>query len=177
MVGGWNMFIKEFKIQFVENSRISDNLRDKVICLKQDYWDYSYELHIKWMKENIHDDEYHLIIMDSNDEIVAYLNIINTCFIFNDISEEVMGIGNVSVRKSCSGQGIGRLLMCVSNYYFESFGKRAMLLCKPHLIKFYEKCGWIKYEGEVCLKDKKYEGTVMFTKYLNAPKILIEREF
>jgi len=177
MVGGWYMYLKEFKIQLLENSRISDKVRDKIIHLKQEYWDYPYESHLKWMEENIREDEYHLIITDSMDEVIAYLNIVNVSLTLNNSGEEVMGVGNVCVKKSYSGQGIGRLLMGISNYYINSFGKRGILLCKQPLINFYEKCGWMKYEGEVFLKDKKYDGAVMFTEYLNIPKISIEREF
>jgi len=129
------------------------------------------------MQKNIFNGEYHLIILGATNEIVAYLNIVKTIVDYNNIKEEVMGIGNVCVKKNISGQGIGQLLMSVCNYYLNSFGKRAMLLCKEPLVKFYEKSGWIKYEGEVYLKNKKYKGATMFTERLDALRILTERNF
>lgn len=171
------MYIEDFKICCIENSKMTDEMIGKVIGIKQYYWNYPHDEHKKWMQENIFNGEYHLIILGATNEIVAYLNIVKTIVDYNNIKEEVMGIGNVCVQNKMSGQGVGQLLMSVCNYYLNSFGKRAMLLCKEPLVKFYEKSGWIKYEGEVYIKNKEYKGATMFTERLDALRILTERNF
>ena len=177
MVGERYMFIDNFKICCVEDSKITEDMINKIIRIKQHYWNYPYEEHKKWIQENINKGEYHLIILSAKDEVIAYLNIVKTYIIYNSIKEEVMGVGNVCVDKKYCSQGIGQLLMNICNYYLDSFNKRAMLLCKVHLINFYEKSGWTKHKGEVYLKGINFQGQLMFTKPLISSKVIIERNF
>lgn len=171
------MFIDEFKIRFVEASKITEDMIDEIIRIKQYYWHYSYEQHKKWIRDNIDENEYHLIILSSKNEGVAYLNIVRININYNGIKEEVMGVGNVCVDTKYSSQGIGQLLMSVCNYYLDSFDKKAILLCKEHLVKFYEKSGWLKYDGKVCLKGINLGGELMFKKPLISSEISLERSF
>lgn len=171
------MFIDEFKICFVEDSKITEDMINAIIKIKQQYWHYSYEQHKKWINENVDDNEYHLIILNSNNEVVAYLNIVKTNINYDGIVEEVLGVGNVCVDSKYAGQGIGQLLMAICNYYLESFDKRAILLCKEHLLKFYKKSGWIKYNGNIYLKGILLEGELMLKNPLSSNKISLERNF
>lgn len=171
------MFIDNFKISCIKHSEISEEMIDKIIEVKRNYWNYTYEEHNRWMKENIKDDEYHLIILNEELEIIAYLTMAKTYINYNDIREEVIGVGNVCVDKKYSGLGIGQLLMSICNYYLNSFGKRTILMCKEHLIKFYEKSGWTRYEGEVYLNNILFQGEIMFKEPLYNNKIALERNF
>lgn len=171
------MFIDEFKICCVEDSKITEDMLDAIIIIKQHYWHYSYEQHKKWIHDNIDESEYHLIILNSNNEAVAYLNIVKTNVKYNGITEKVMGVGNVCVDIKYSGQGIGQLLMSICNYYLDSFNSRAILLCQEKLLKFYEKSGWLKYDGEVYLNGSLLEGELMLKKPLISSKIYLERNF
>ena len=170
-------FIDQLRILCIEDSKITDEMTDKVIKIKQLYWDYSQEEHKMWLQMNINDNEYHLIITGSNEEVIAYLNIVRTSITYNGVNEEVMGVGNVCVDKKYSGQGIGQLLMSACNYYLNSFNKRAILMCKSNLISFYEKSGWKKHNGQVYLKGTDFQGAVMFNKPIGNFEILIERNF
>jgi predicted GNAT family N-acyltransferase len=149
----------------------------KIIKIKQHYWNYSYDEHIKWMNENINEDEHHLIILDSKNEAIAYLNLVKNTIIYNDVTEEVIGVGNVCVDKKYTSQGIGQLIMSVCNYYLNSYEKRSILLCKSQLVKFYEKSGWIKYEGEVYINNMKFQGELMSTNRIINPQVIIKRNF
>lgn len=171
------MFIDGFNICCIEHSKITDDMLDAIIRLKQQYWHYSYEQHKKWIHDNIDESEYHLVIMSSNNEVVAYLNIVKTNINYEGNIEEVMGVGNVCVDTKYSGQGIGQLIMNICNYYLDSFNKRAILLCQEKLLKFYEKSGWLKYDGEVYLKGSLLAGELMIKKPLFSSKISLKRNF
>lgn len=171
------MAINNFKIFFLENTKINENMIEKIIRIKQQYWHYSYDEHKKWMNENIYEDEYHLIILDLNDEVIAYLNLIKTNIIYQDINEEVIGVGNVCVDKKYFSQGIGQLIMSVCKYYLNSYKKQSILLCSTNLVKFYEKSGWKKYEGEVFLKDIKFNGELMSINQIYSSQVFINRNF
>lgn len=171
------MLINNFKIRFIEDSKLNENMVREIIKIKQHHWNYSYDEHKKWMDENINEDEHHLIILNSRNGAIAYLNIVKTSIIYNDIEEKVLGVGNVCVDKKYSGQGIGQLIMGICNYYLSSYEKRSILLCKSNLVKFYEKSGWIKYEGEVYINDIKYKGELMFTNRIISPQVMLVRNF
>lgn len=171
------MFIDEFNICCIEHSKIKDDMLDAIIRLKQQYWHYSYEQHKKWIHDNIDESEYHLVIMSSNNEVVAYLNIVKTNINYEGNIEEVMGVGNVCVDTKYSGQGIGQLLMNICNYYLDSFKIRAILLCQENLVKFYKKSGWMKYNGKVYLKKINLEGELMIKKPIVSSEISLERNF
>lgn len=171
------MFIDEFKISFIEASKITEEMIDEIIRIKQQYWYYSYDQHKKWIHDNLNENEYHLIMLSPKNEAVAYLNIIKTIIDYNGIKEEVMGVGNVCVDTQNSSQGIGQLLMSICNYYLDSFDKRAILLCKENLVQFYKKSGWLKYDGNVYLKKIKFEGELMYKRSIISSEISLERNF
>lgn len=171
------MVINNFKICFIEDCKLNKEIISEIIKIKQQHWNYSYDEHKKWIDENINQDEHHLIVMNSNNQAIAYLNIVKTSINYNNIEEEVLGVGNVCVDKNYFGKGIGKLIMDICNYYLSSYGKKSILLCKPNLVKFYEKSGWIKYEGEVFLNDMKYKGELMFTDLVISPQVILSRDF
>ncbi len=150
---------------------------EKIIKIKKHYWGYSEQEHKKWLQQNVNEDEYHLIIIGSSNEVVAYLNIVRTSITYNSIKENVIGIGNVCVDKKYSGQGLGKLLMNVCNFYLNNFDNRAVLMCKSDLTSFYEKSGWKKHCGEVNLKGVNFQGNVMFNRPIGNCKIMFERNF
>jgi predicted GNAT family N-acyltransferase len=169
--------ITNFIIRCEKNSLITRDILDKIIALKNQYWKYPKKSHEKWILENLYDDEYHLWIENSDGEIIAYLNIVFLNIRFDNRIENVIGIGNVCVDRTISGKGVGFLIMLISNYYILNIGKRAMLLCKRTLSKFYHKAGWIEFTGKVIIKGKDYKELLMFSKVPEANCIEIERLF
>ena len=171
------MVIDNFKICFIEDRELNEDMIREIIKIKQHHWNYSYDEHKKWIRENINHDEHHLIVMNSNNQAIAYLNIIKTSIIYNNIEEEVLGVGNVCVDKNYSGKGIGKLIMDICNYYLSSCGKRSILLCKQDLVKFYEKSGWNKYEGELYINDTKCNVELMLSDNVISPQVTVTRNF
>lgn len=169
--------ITEFRINYVKNSLLTGDRREKIIELKKQYWKYSSESHKKWMDENINDNEYHLWMEGINGEILAYLNMVFLQVQFAERFEEVSGIGNVCVNYEISGQGIGLLLMQICNYYINCHKKRGMLLCKKNLSGFYQKSGWQAFPGKVLFQGNEYKELVMFNELPDALNIAIERNF
>ncbi len=53
------MFIDQLKILFIENSKITDDMIEKIIKIKKHYWGYSEQEHKKWLQQNVNEDEYH----------------------------------------------------------------------------------------------------------------------
>jgi len=158
MVDGGKM-LNNFCISLVKHSEIGDDLIDKIIALKQQHWQYSYRSQIDWINANIGSCDYHLIILDGNSNILAYMNLVN-----RKVNElPILGIGNVCVDKAVLGNGVGTLLMHICKYYSKQLSLDLVLLCKDELGLFYEKCGFYKYQNNAYIDDVVFDKCVMFS--------------
>ena len=139
--GGFSNYMFELKI--IRHSDISLSELDSVISIKSTAWSYTYEKQLDWIEKNLTKTDLHLMLLSSNN-IIGYLNIINIEVTINFINFQIYGIGNVCVRDK--GVGIGQELMKQANEYITNTKKNGLLFCKPQLINFYSKAGWILVE-------------------------------
>ena len=169
--------ITEFKTKFVRHSDMKSDEIQKIISVKQQYWDYSFESQMKWINDNLFDDDYHLWFELNTGEIIAYLNIVNLDVRVDESNKRLLGIGNVCVDKNVLGNGLGKLLMQTANYYIKNTNEVAILLCKKHLLGFYQKAGWHVYNGDMMLQKVIFKDIVMFSKVFHCSSIFINRNF
>lgn len=169
--------ISEFKIAYIKHSELTTDMLNKIVWLKKQCWPYSIESQIKWIKDNIEEDDFHLCIEDSSGYLIGYLNLIYLKLKTDKVIEEVIGVGNVCVEKTFRGKNVGKLLMHICNYYISVQEKRGALLCKHELCQFYKKSGWIEFGGHVLLKGNNYNGLVMFDCLPDVSSIEIEKNF
>lgn len=165
------------RIVFESNDNLRIGQLNEIIRLKKQYWDYSRIEHENWIKKNIKNDENHLMIYDSNNKLIAYLNVINTIMSYKNFQSVIYGIGNVCVDRALKGKDLGRLLMAICDYYLSSDNRLQALFCKPGLVKFYENTGWEKYEGNVVVNGKESQQILMLNKVIDIDEISIERNF
>lgn len=137
------------KFEFIDHYQLSANVLDDIISLKASVWDYSSNAHREWIKNNLEDQDIHLVLYDDADKLVGYLNIVE--LLVNH--EESFGIGNVCISPSLQGQKLGLLLMSLAKYYIRVKNKKGYLLCKDRVSAFYKKCGWRRYTGQIKRED------------------------
>lgn len=165
-------------IMLIKNSLLKRKLLNKIVLLKQQYWNYSNCEHKTWIKKNINNNDFHLCIFFSNEKLVAYLNIVNIQVILNNKKKlHYCGVGNVCVHKKYAGKGIGQLIMSACNCYIKKIGKPGVLLCSEKLRKFYELSGWLPFKGNAKVIGQEYKKLIMFTKIPNYNSIEIKRNF
>lgn len=110
------------------------------ICeLKYSAWPYSMEKQKQWIKENIKRNDSHLLLFE-NDELVAYMNLVQIKVFVNSIVLEAYGIGNVCSKEKA--KGYGGLLMNEIGKYLTDKKAVGLLFCKNYLIEFYLKYSW-----------------------------------
>lgn len=151
--------INDFAISLLKHSEISNCLVDKIITLKQQHWPYSRKSQIDWVNANVRGNDYHLLIEDSNSNILAYMNLVNRKV--NGVPN--LGVGNVCVNKGDNKSGLGALLMNICKYYSKQLSLDLVLLCKLDLVLFYEKCGFNRYQSKVYIDGELFEKCVMFS--------------
>lgn len=141
-----------------------------IATIKDQHWTHGITSQIKWIEENVDDEDIHLLGINSgNNEVVAYMALMHLDVIINNLPFHFLGLSNVCVDKCYAGEGIGSQLVDQANKYIVENKKNGILLCKDSLIGFYQKNKWslLKYK-EAFIKDNLYDRNVML---FNTPLI------
>ncbi|HLN56055.1 MAG TPA: GNAT family N-acetyltransferase [Bacteroidales bacterium] len=133
-----------YKLLLIPHSEISEKELKEVIRIKQISWPYNYEDQIKWLRENLKDDDIHVLLSLEGDYI-GYLNLIKIDLIINGDNVSSLGVGNVCT--TIRGKGWGQELMMLSNNYIRKNRKTGLLFCRDRLENFYGMCKWKKIDN------------------------------
>lgn len=126
-------------VKIVKHSQVDRPLLEQIVAIKNLSWCYSIEQHTKWINDNLKEDDFHLLIYENN-ELLAYMNLVNVTIKSRDALIPFLGIGNVCTRHK--GKGYGSRLMEEANKYLLDTDKKGLLFCKHHLVDFYLKHDW-----------------------------------
>lgn len=150
-------------IEIIKHSNISKDIINEIISIKNEHWIYSYEQQLDWLDKNILENDYHLLIRDSNANLVAYLNMINLILTLErGVNIQFIGIGNVCTTITHKNQNLGNLLLSSSAYYLKRNSYPSCLFCKESLTGFYLKNGWKLFKGDVYFDNIKIEEFFLF---------------
>ena len=171
--------MNEMEYNLVKHCDLSDDLRIKIAELKNQHWPYGIESQINWINNNTQANDYHLLGLDNNRVIRAYLTIVNVKISNGEKIEDAVGIGGVCVDKRIEHSGIGKQLVTVANTYIKKKAKMGILLCKDMHIEFYKKCKWIKADYEMAFVDGQHFEEIVMTYpcVLRSKSIVIDRNF
>lgn len=159
---------------FIKHSECDFQTLLKIVELKQQYWDYPVDIQMEWIKNNVFDNDVHLIIKD-NETYIAYLQLSTVDDICNTMT--MIGIGNVCVNNLYKNQEYGYLVMKIADFYIRQQKKLGILLCKKELIHFYQKCNWYMFNGVVEINGIKTNNFLLSSVLLSNRKININRSF
>lgn len=153
----------------VSNQELSNPQKRQIIALKNCYWKYPYASQVKWMDENLNDNDYHLMLYCDN-MLCAYLDLVDIEISVDGGRIDAIGIGNVCTAPQLVGKGVGKECVKRVNEIIRDKNKLGILLCHEPLFPFYRKCGWVKVETEntrVIIAYSDYNNLVMT---YNCPK-------
>lgn len=102
-------------------------------------WHYPVESHLKWIIDNIQQEDMHVFLKE-NSEIKSYMTLSNVVGILNSQKTNFMGVGCVCTM--LPGEGMGGLLMSNINQFLVEGDYKGLLFCKKHLVDFYKKYDW-----------------------------------
>lgn len=126
-------------LRIIEHSSLNQTDLDLIIDIKSISWPYSYEDQLKWINQNLSNEDLHLIFyFDGN--AVGYLNLTKIKVLLNNEIVSAYGVGNVCTK--VYGCGYGKDLLLNTNQFLLEQNKVGLLFCKDNLIPFYSKCGW-----------------------------------
>ncbi len=130
----------------IKHGHITDEILNEIIKIKAVAWPYPYEKQMQWIKDNIRNDDFH-ILYGENDTFMAYTNIVNINIYMDNRPFEAFGVGNVCAL--VKGKGYGKEVMKIANEFILSQNKIGVLFCKESLVKFYASLNWVQ-----CMKEK-----------------------
>lgn len=119
----------------------------RAIAVKTVAWPHPLESQVRWMLDNIDDNDEHIFLKDGSCDL-AYMNLVPITFIVNNTEYMAYGIGNVCAMEK--GKGYGNELMRQVNAYLEEKRFAGLLFCKPALVPFYNKHGWVDIARKIC---------------------------
>jgi predicted GNAT family N-acyltransferase len=167
--------LNNFIVNFVKHSEVSSTLLDEVISLKQQHWPHSYKSQLDWINKNLNGNDYHLLLMNREGNLLGYMNLVNRMVNGNPI----LGVGNVCINNVLLNKGIGTVLMQIGKYYSKELSLDLVLLCKSDLAPFYKKCGFFQNKNKVFIGGEISHKCVMFSNstYCSETSILIDQSF
>ena len=131
-------------IKVIRNNDIDQITLDEIFNIKKLSWEYSKQEHLNWITENLNGNDYHFLLINNN-EIIAYLNLVNVNVIYKNTSIPFIGIGNVCSKYK--GVGLGKEIISEVNKFIKANYLYGILFCKHQLIDFYSKSNWLMIEN------------------------------
>ena len=135
------------RVIFLETIALSDAQLDSICRIKMEAWHYPIEEQKDWIKKNNLPNDIHVLLYEGI-ELVAYLFATKVTVTWDSNTVTATGIGNVVVDPKHRGEGLGYELLARFQSAVAKSGL-ALLLCKPGVVGFYQKCKWELYSGEV----------------------------
>ena len=132
----------------------------RVIEIKSVAWPYPVESQLKWLIDNLDEDDEHVFLKDGAQDL-AYLNLVKIQFTADGTEYAAYGLGNVCAVEK--GKGYGRELMERVNKYIKSVGACGLLFCKTPLIPFYARFDWKEVKREACCAPSLADGVHVMT--------------
>ena len=128
----------------MEHKNITEKELQEIIQIKSIVWPYSEKEQLEWIKNNINENDVHVLLTSPEDRIIAYANLINIYVRINNQDHFALGIGNVCAYEK--GKGYGKVLLQFVNEFLLQNHKIGLLFCSKKLIKFYRLNRWILIE-------------------------------
>lgn len=164
-------------MEIIEDKDLTPHKLNQIVSLKMQHWKYSREKHINWIKNNISGNDYHLLLFNNSESLIAYLNLVNVTVNCDSDSKEYMGIGNVCVDKLYGDKGYGLLMMNLATFMVKQLNQPGILLCKEDLNPFYQKAGWHLFSGNSFISNKSNLNSVFTTNEITMGEIFINKNF
>lgn len=129
----------EYKVKLIQHKNLTNALLEDIVKLKSLRWPYPFDNQLLWIKNNILENDYHLLLY-FEESIFAYCNFVDINVTINNELTRFKGLGNVCT--SISGKGYGDILMNEINNVLNFNNWKGILLCRDELIKYYQKFDW-----------------------------------
>ena len=145
--------MNELRWKIIQHSEITDSDLVAIASLKDQHWIHGVDSQLEWMSRNIERSDFHILGVNTDAKLVAYLALVNIDLTINDedCCYSYLGLSNVCVDRNIEKNGVGSELVFHANEFLKKNNRPGILLCKDALIPFYAKNEWraLKYHNAV----------------------------
>ena len=151
------------RLEIFKNSSVDEKTLKDIVALKSQYWHYSEDSQIEWIKSNLEKDDLHFCLYDG-ETLVSYLNLVGVTAECDGCVFCFSGVGNVCTDKGYANKGFGAKLMAEVGKHLAAENGAGLLLCHAALVGFYEKSGWKDITGlfsQINIASNSYNHRIM----------------
>lgn len=171
--------MKELNWKYIKNSELLSSFLYKIAEIKEQHWKYGIDSQLQWVMYNMTDNDYHILGLNEQNQILAYASIVCIKVTINEKLNNCYGVGCVCVDKNIEGQGYGKKLLEKINLFMEHNAKIGFLLCKESLVSFYKKSNWkeVSYTNAIVSQQQFNLKIMSFPDVIDCNHIAIDRNF
>lgn len=133
--------MNRLEVCFTPHKEISRAELSRIIRLKEQRCPRGYSSHLRWINENIRDEDIHVTVKGDGC-LIAYIDLIWTTVSRDGERLDFLGAGNLCVCKEKSGMGVCRFLLDSVGAYLLYKNVPSILLCRENVSDFYIERGW-----------------------------------
>ena len=115
------------QFKFIKHKNLSDFELNRIIELKDQIWVHGFEKQVAWMKQNVSENDFHVLLENENN-LIAYAQLVQIDFLINNKQLKGLGISNVCAIEK--GKGVGKSLMNAVNTKLEKSKMQGLLFCQ-----------------------------------------------
>ena len=115
----------------------------KICLLKDSQWKYGLESQMKWFRDNIKKNDIHNMFFIKN-ILFGYTLLRERKCMIGGRERKYLLFDTLIILKSFRNKRLSYLIMNFDNKIIKQNKKMSFLMCRPNLIKFYKKFGWMK---------------------------------
>ena len=133
------------KLFTFKTKNLSPFTKKKILYLKKIHYKFSLNSQKKWFKENVNDNDIHIVLMVDKNVIGYNLLHENKCLIESKkkkVLNTIFIFDTLIINKNFRNMGLTKILMEKSNKIINAKKKLSILVCYKNLIMFYKKFDW-----------------------------------
>ena len=133
------------KLFTFRTKNLSPFTKKKILNLKKIHYKFSLNSQKKWFKENVNDNDIHIVLMVDKNVIGYNLLHENKCLIEykkKKVLNTIFIFDTLIINKNFRNKGFSKIIMKKSNGIISAKKKLSILVCYKNLTKFYKKFHW-----------------------------------
>jgi len=135
--------MKSFSIKKKKSIHLKKDEIKEICKLKNSFWKYGIKKNLEWFKDNIEDNDIH-IIMKYDKKIIGY-NLLRIRNVFEGSKKKPFYyFDTLIIHKKFRGKKLSNKILKYNNKIFNKKKIRGFLICKKETQTLYEKLGWKK---------------------------------
>jgi len=142
------------KLEFVATDQLSDLQKNNIQKLRSAVYPPEVLATLPGIAFTWASPQWSVLVWDE-DELVAKVGLLTREIVTNGETKSIGGVGGVMTHPAKQGQGLASQAMREASKLFDEELKvaYALLFCRPHLVKYYQRLEWKPFQGQIFVEQ------------------------